>query len=502
MTKLPSKPTFVLEMANNHMGDVEHGLRLIRAFAAVCKDYPQFAFGFKMQYRQLDTLIHPDFRDRMDIKYIQRFSQTVLSVENLRKLVAEIKAQGFIAICTPFDEASVDRILEDGFDVLKVASCSFTDWPLLERIGQADKPVIASTGGAEAEDIDNVVSFFKNRKRDLSLLHCVAEYPTPDERLQINQIDFLRARYPGITVGFSTHEEPDATLPITVAIAKGCRLFEKHVGLPTDTYAINGYSATPEQVRGWLQAAVRAFALCGIEDARIEPSREELASLFALRRGVYAVRDIAPGERVRNEDVQFAIPTQDGHVTANDWSKYQHFYATEAISAGKPVLRSNTRKENVRNKVWEIVQRVSDLLKAGNVVVPGEAALEISHHYGIDRFDEFGITMVTVVNRGYCKKLIAVLPGQKHPDQYHKRKEETFHVLHGTLIITLDGVARECRPGAVIVVERGVHHAFESTTGAVFEEISSTHEVDDSFYTDTEIGKNPNRKTFLSYWMR
>jgi len=501
MTQVPSKPTFVLEMANNHMGDVDHGLRLIRAFAAVCKNFPQFAFGFKMQYRQLDTLIHPDFRNRMDIKYIQRFSQTALSGDDLRKLVAEIKAHGFIAICTPFDEASVDRIVADGFDVLKIASCSFTDWPLLERIGQVDKPVIASVGGIEAVDIDAVVSFFKNRKRDLTLLHCVAEYPAPDDRLQVNQIDFLRRRYPDITIGFSTHERPDATVPVAIAVGKGCRLFEKHVGLPTDSYAVNAYSATPEQVRGWLQAAAQAFAICGVVDARMEPSREELASLFSLRRGVYAVRDIAAGERLTNKDVQFAIPTQEGHITANHWSKYQYFYATEAIPAGKPVLTTNTRRENVRGKVYDIVRRVSDLLKAGNVVVPGEAVLEISHHYGIDRFDEYGITMVTVVNRGYCKKLIAVLPGQKHPDQYHKRKEETFHVLHGTLIITLDGVTQECRPGSVVVVERGVHHAFESATGAVFEEISSTHEIEDSFYADENIGKNPNRKTFLSYWM-
>jgi quercetin dioxygenase-like cupin family protein len=74
-------------------------------------------------------------------------------------------------------------------------------------------------------------------------------------------------------------------------------------------------------------------------------------------------------------------------------------------------------------------------------------------------------------------------------------------VLHGDLRIRLDGVERLCRPGAVVTIAPGVRHAFDSATGAVFEEISSTHFVDDSFYTDPEISRNRNRKTHIRYWM-
>lgn len=66
------KPFFIFEMANNHMGNLEHGLRIIREIHKVCKDYP-FAFGFKLQYRQLDTFIHPDYKDRFEFKYVNRF---------------------------------------------------------------------------------------------------------------------------------------------------------------------------------------------------------------------------------------------------------------------------------------------------------------------------------------------------------------------------------------------------------------------------------------------
>ena len=233
---------------------------------------------------------------------------------------------------------------------------------------------------------------------------------------------------------------------------------------------------------------------------RIEPTKGELASLLSLRRGAFAARDAAAGERLKSADVFFAIPVQDAHVTANDWSKYNHFYATAAIKKGEPLLATNTRNEHVRENVYRVVQRVKSLLDAARIVAPGEAEMEISHHYGLDKFDEFGITMITVVNREYCKKLIAVLPGQKHPEQYHQKKEETFHVLHGELRLVLDGVEQICRPGAVITIERGVKHAFDSADGAVFEEISSTHHLDDSHYTDTAIAQNRDRKTLLRYW--
>lgn len=491
---------FILELANNHMGDVEHGIGVIRAFAEVCRAFP-FTFAFKMQYRQLDTFIHPDYQGRDDIKYIKRFSETRLSRDQSKRLVEAIRAHGFVPICTPFDEASVDAIVEDGFEILKIGSCSFTDWPLLERVAKTDKPIIASTAGASLQDIDNVVGFLEHRGKDFVLMHCVAEYPTPAERLQLNQIDLLKARYPQVRIGYSTHETPGETMAAVMTVAKGCTVFEKHVGVSSDDYALNDYSVGPEQLRDWLTAVERAFAVAGVSNARAEHSAAEMASLTSLRRGVFAKRDVAAGERLGDDDVFMAIPTQDGHITANDWSKYNRYYAVAPIRANEAVLRTNTRVEKTRETIYSIVQRVKDLLGRANIVVPGKAELEISHHYGIERFDEFGATMITVVNRTYCKKLIAVLPGQKHPAQYHEKKEETFHVLHGSLRVTLNGLTKEHAAGDVVVVEPGVHHEFESADGAVFEEISSTHHANDSFYVDPVIQGNPDRKTFLTYWM-
>jgi len=139
---------FILELANNHMGDVEHGCAVIREFGKVCKKFP-FRFAFKFQYRHLDTFIHPEYKGRKDIKYVARFEETRLAGAQFLRLKAEAAASGFIGVCTPFDEPSVDLVVEHGYDIIKVASCSFTDWPLLEKIAGTDRPVILSTAGAE-----------------------------------------------------------------------------------------------------------------------------------------------------------------------------------------------------------------------------------------------------------------------------------------------------------------------------------------------------------------
>jgi len=371
----------------------------------------------------------------------------------------------------------------------------------LERIVKTDKPIIASTAGASLDDIDKVVSFFEHRNKNFALMHCVSEYPTKNCNLQLNQIDLLRERYPQTIVGYSTHESPNNFDSIKIAISKGATIFEKHVGVQTEQIQLNAYSATPAQVKTWLKSAQDTLEMLGEVGKRYIFTEKEISDLRGLRRGVYAKGPIIKGKIISEEDVFFAIPVQEGQVTANDFSKYTDFVAKEDIAKNELILQLNVVKSDKREKVFEIVQKVKALLKKSNVVVPGKAEIEISHHYGIDKFEKYGITMITVVNREYCKKLIIVLPGQYHPEQFHNKKEETFHVLYGDIQLNLDGSESEHKPGDVVVIEPGVKHSFKSNTGAIIEEISSTHYKEDSFYTDPKINENKNRKTFITYWL-
>lgn len=494
-------PLFIFELANNHMGDVEHGLRIVRELAAATGGYG-VRRAVKFQYRQLDTFIHPAFRDRLDVKYIKRFRETELGEAAFLRLKDEAERLGFQAICTGFDEASVDLIEKHKFAAIKVASCSLTDWPLLERIALASLPVIASVGGGTLAEIDAVVSFFEHRNRDLSLMHCVAQYPTPDELLSLNQIDLLKARYPSVPVGFSTHERPDQLLAVQLAVAKGAALLERHVGVKTEKYPLNAYSSTPAEAAAWIEAALGAMRLGGVVGARADFPEAELKELHALRRGVFVRAAVRAGQAITPGNRLMAIPTGPGQYTANDLSKYADFTATADIPAGGAVGRDNAAVTDRREKIHEIVEHLRDFIKASHIVLPHRADLEISHHYGVERFAEVGATLLIFVNRSYCKKAIVQLPGQRHPEHWHEVKEETFFVLYGSMRITLDGVEQEVKAGDTILVEAGVKHSFSTATGVIFEEISSTHVPKDSFYTDPAIMANESRKTLVTHWLK
>ena len=495
-------PLFIFEMANNHMGSLAHGLRIIReVHAATTLFQDRFRLAFKLQYRHLETFIHPAYRERNDIKYVKRFRDTQLEDADFRALKAEMDQLGFLSICTPFDEQSVDRIEHHGIGIIKIASCSLTDWPLLERIVATGKPIIASTAGASLEDIDKVVSFLQHREKDFALMHCVAQYPTPAEGMEMNQVDLLRERYPGVPVGFSTHESPEGTTPVQMAIAKGARIFEKHVGLPAREWPVNAYSATPWQARRWLESACEAFSICGVQGRRSSFAAEETESLQALWRGAFAARPISTGETLRSADLFLAIPTQPGQLTASNLSKYVTLEAKRSIAANEPILSSDVEVRDSREQIYAIIRRVNSMILEAGVVVPGQAELEISHHYGLGRFEEVGATIINLVNREYCKKLIVMLPGQRHPEHYHKLKEETFLVLHGDISFELDGRTGESGEGALLIVGRGSRHSFSTKRGMIMEEISSTHQKGDSYYTDPAIPPADQRKTAIAYWM-
>lgn len=493
------QPLIILDMANNHNGSVEHGMRIIDGLAQFLDSTP-FRIAVKFQYRELDQFIHPDFQDRLDLKYVSRFLSTRLSWDDFALLTSHAKSCGFLTAATPFDEASVGHVIDHDHDFLKVASASFTDWPLWEAIGDTQLPIVASTAAATLEDIDRVVTFLTNRDRDFALMHCVAAYPTKPQDLLLNRIDIIRERYSTVPVGFSTHEDPRNWMAGPLAIAKGAVILERHVGESTPDSPLNEYSSEPEMILEWLAGVERAIIMNGALECLTDVNTAEQQALRGLRRGVFAARDLASGSRVRGDEVFFAIPMIEGQVSANEWSKYLSMRATEDVKALQPLLWANAEADDRNRQVLDYVQAVTSFLQASGVSYPTNAEMELSHHYGLDQFLTTGMAMITVINREYCKKLLVLLPGQTHPEQWHNVKEETFHILHGDVSLWLDGLQRDLAPGDVTVVERGVRHGFSSSKGCVIEEISTRHEIADSFYADDAINANPDRKTFVTYW--
>jgi sialic acid synthase SpsE len=309
---------FVLEIANNHLGDLQRGLKIISNYAQVVR-FNNVRAAIKLQLRDIDNFIHKDFRQRDDIRYIKKTLDTRLKTEDFATMVQAIREASCIPMATPFDESSVDLCCELGIPILKIASSDCNDWILIEKIAKTKKPVIVSTGGSSLKDIDDLVAFFDNRRIPLAINHCVSIYPSEDSDIELNQIDFLRNRYPNHTIGFSTHEYRDWSSSMLIAYAKGARTFERHVDIQTDGMTVSPYCSVPEQVDSWFKAFQRAKRMCGAPGTQKRlPPQKEISYLDSLVRGVYAKRDLPAGHVLQDADVYLAIPLQQGQISCRE----------------------------------------------------------------------------------------------------------------------------------------------------------------------------------------
>jgi len=331
---------FVLEVANNHWGSVERGQRIIGSFAQIVR-FNNVRAAIKLQFRDGSHFVQPAFQGREDIRYIKKTEATKLERHEYALLIESIREQGCIPMATAFDEASVDLCEEFDLPIIKVASSDINDWFLLERIAKTRKPVIVSTGGSSEKDVDDLVAFFRNRNIPLALNHCVSLYPTEDGELELNQVDYLRRRYPELVIGFSTHEYNDWTSSMLISYAKGARTWERHVDIDADGMAVSPYCSLPHQVDAWFKAFHKAREMCGAsgESKRI-PHRREVEYLDTLVRGVYVKRDLPAGYQFHHlsADLDFylAIPLQKGQLSCREIMNGQKTLRT--MQAGSPVM--------------------------------------------------------------------------------------------------------------------------------------------------------------------
>lgn len=493
------KNLFIFEVANNHQGSVDHGVEIIRKMGELSKRH-NIRGAVKLQYRNLDTFIHPDYKNDTKKRHISRFLQTRLTHNEYKRMVQETKNHDLVSVITPFDEESVDTAVKHKTEVLKVASCSATDWPLLEKIAETNLPVICSTGGLTVNEIDNLYSFFCHRNVDFALMHCVALYPTPLDKLNLNFLKKMKKRYPGLPIGYSGHEAPEELDPVKVAVSIGAEILERHVGVKTEKIQLNKYSMNPDETEKWILSALRAKSVCG-EENKPDSSKEEKESLQSLKRGVFAGGNIKTGMDLKRNDVFFAMPCESGQLTSGEFgSKFNSYKATKKYTKNSPIYETSnpTHLHDIRN----ILHDMRGMLCEANIAIGKDFEIELSHHYGLGKFRDVGVLIVNVINREYCKKILVLLPGQKHPLHRHIKKEETFHVLSGTLLLKINDVEYSLSAGEKIVVERGAWHDFTTDNGVIIEEISTTHIIGDSQYKDERIAKlDPiERKTIIDKW--
>ena len=321
---------FVLELANNHWGSLERGLKIIRDFGHVVRANNVRA-AIKMQFRDVPTFLHKHHRDREDVRYIKKTAATELSWDQLGVMVEAVRGAGMVTMATAFDEVSVEKCIEFDVEFLKIASSDIRDRSLLAKMATAGKPVIASSGGASLADLDAMVSFFAEREVPFALNHCVSIYPSEDHELELNQIDFLRDRYPGTVIGFSSHEKTDWISSILIAYAKGARTFERHIDIDYEGVPVSAYCTLPHQADQWFKAFNKAKEMCGAPGtAKRVPPEKEVRYLDDLVRGVYAKRNLPVDHVLTSDDVFFAVPLLQGQVSVREFEGGERLRASVA----------------------------------------------------------------------------------------------------------------------------------------------------------------------------
>ena len=333
-----TKPKIIFEIANNHQGNRSHFRAILDGLTNVSRPYP-FDFFIKFGYRDLDNFIHQkeEYVSSCDQRLVKRLRSTALSFSDYHEMCQEVRNAGFGAICTPFDEISVEQVIRHGYDYLKIASVSINDWSLLHAIAKHNIPIIASTGGISMTELDKVVSFFAQKEVPLALMHCVSIYPTPLKALQLDRIDTLRLRYPDKEIGYSTHVDPKDNLTTVMAISKGVTWLERHVGIRTEQYGLNDYSLDINQVALWLKAVEDALAICYENKTYADMEKEKLHS---LARGYFTKRLIRKFDHIQLKDLYLSFPAKSDQYMAWHYPIIANnkLQALEDINENMPIL--------------------------------------------------------------------------------------------------------------------------------------------------------------------
>eukprot|EP01031_Cornospumella_fuschlensis_P017116 gene17116-20935_t len=126
-------------MTNNHQGKLDRAMEIVRQHSRVAR-FNNVRAAIKLQFRDVESFVHKDFRDRTDIRYIKRVIDTHMPKAAYVELVEAIKKSNCIPMATPFDERSVDWCVEFDLPIIKIASADSNDWMLLEKIARTRKP--------------------------------------------------------------------------------------------------------------------------------------------------------------------------------------------------------------------------------------------------------------------------------------------------------------------------------------------------------------------------
>ncbi len=292
----------IAEAGVNHNGDVNEALKLIDIAARAGADVVKFQ-TFKAELLASRAAPMADYQKgsvRGSNSQYEMLKQLELDPETHRRLQAHCRSRNVEFMSTPFDEGSVDLLVELGVPAIKVSSGDLTNRLLLEHIAAKAIPVILSTGMATNDEIECAVELLHaGGAADVALMHCVSDYPAEERDANLLAIPALKERF-GVPVGWSDHTRGDLTA--IVAVGLGATIVEKHITLdrllPGPDHKA---SMDPVGFARYVQNIRMACASLGDGIKQPTPSERVMASI--VRRSLAAARCISAGETLTRDMV-------------------------------------------------------------------------------------------------------------------------------------------------------------------------------------------------------
>ncbi len=276
----PGHPVYLIaEIGLNHNGDVE----LAKQLVDVAADAGAQAVKFQKRTPEISTPEHMREVRREtpwgEMSYLEYRYRVEFDREQYIEIGDHATMRGLDWFASPWDVPSVAFLEDLNVVAHKVASASVTDRELLRELAVTGKPIILSTGMSTLEQIDAAVDVLGTA--DLVLLHATSTYPMPPEEANLRTIETLRARYPGVPVGYSGHEPG---LQISLAAATlGAAMIERHITLDRTMWGSDhAASLEPEGLRHLIRDIRIIEEALGDGIKRVFPG--ELAPLAKLRR--------------------------------------------------------------------------------------------------------------------------------------------------------------------------------------------------------------------------
>jgi N-acetylneuraminate synthase len=222
------KPKVIAEAGVNHEGSMELAKRLIHEAQSGGAD------AIKFQTYKADKIAAKDSPSYWDLSKESTTSQFELFKKydgfwkkEYESLALECEKVGIEFMSTPFDVESA-AFLNDLMSTFKVSSSDLTNLPFIDFLCDFGKPIILSTGASDLWEIQRAVSVIESKGNPLCLMHCVLNYPTPDEFANLSVIRSLREQFPQHQIGYSDHTLPKDMEVLRVATLLGAEVLEKH----------------------------------------------------------------------------------------------------------------------------------------------------------------------------------------------------------------------------------------------------------------------------------